>query len=168
MPMLDDWQWSLAQAFRYTMARLATGVTIVTACGPDGPEGMTANAVCSISLEPPTLLVSLTTGTRTQRAIDAGRAFGVCLLTARQRPLAERFARPGEAFADRLGNASCFWGTTGVPLLTAGLAWLECRMYRRTPVRDHVLYVGDVVDLGLNQDEESPLIFYQRHWGTFV
>lgn len=78
--------------FRALMRRFATGVTVVTCPGPDGPEGITVNAFTSVSLRPPRVLVCLNRGSRTLRTIIAAERFAVNVLGWKQRELAARFA----------------------------------------------------------------------------
>ena len=79
-------------SFRAAMAILPTGVTIVTATGPDGPAGATANAVCSLSIEPMLMLACLDRGSRTLLAVQAANRFGVSVLHAGQEAIARSFA----------------------------------------------------------------------------
>lgn len=78
------------------MGRFATGVAVVTTTADGAPHGMTVNSLTSVSLEPPLLLVCLTTGARSTEAIIHAGRFAVNILPARQEPLALRFARRGE------------------------------------------------------------------------
>src|SRR5215211_5023060 len=78
--------------FRTALSAYATGVTVVTAIGPDGPSGATANAVTSLSLEPPMMLACLDRGSRTLSSVRAQGRFGVNALAAGQEELARRFA----------------------------------------------------------------------------
>src|ERR671916_940116 len=78
--------------FRAVMGNFATGVAVVTAAGPDGPVGMTANAVCSLSLDPVLLLVCFDNGARTLRVVRATERFGVNVLASGQEDLARLFA----------------------------------------------------------------------------
>src|SRR3954471_6673705 len=78
--------------FRETCARFATGVCVVTSLGPDGPSGMTANAVTSLSLDPPLMLVCFATTARTLAAVEHSGRFGVHFLSHDQEELAARFA----------------------------------------------------------------------------
>src|SRR6476620_12809977 len=79
-------------AFRSAMGMLPTGVTIVSAAGPDGPAGATANAVCSLSIEPMLMLACLDRGSRTLLAVQAANHFGVSVLHAGQEQIARSFA----------------------------------------------------------------------------
>src|SRR3954465_11896833 len=98
-------------SFRAAMAGLPTGVTIVTANGPDGPAGATANAVSSLSIEPMMMLACLDRGSRTLLPGRGADPFGISLLPAGQEPIARAFATKapvaekwsGVAWSDRGG-----------------------------------------------------------------
>jgi 3-hydroxy-9,10-secoandrosta-1,3,5(10)-triene-9,17-dione monooxygenase reductase component len=78
--------------FRAAMAKLPTGVTVVSAGGPEGPAGATANAVCSLSIEPMLMLACLDRGSRTLLAVQAADRFGVSVLHSGQESIAHAFA----------------------------------------------------------------------------
>ena len=97
--------------FRAAMAMLPTGVTVVSAAGPEGPAGATANAVCSLSIEPMLMLACLDRGSRTLLAVQAANHFGISVLHAGQEEIARSFATKapvadkwqGVAWSDRDG-----------------------------------------------------------------
>jgi flavin reductase (DIM6/NTAB) family NADH-FMN oxidoreductase RutF len=128
--------------FRSVMGRLATGVTVVTATSPEGPVGMTANAVCSLSLDPLLLLVCFDNEARTLPVVrDVGR-FGVNVLRADQEALARLFAskRPeSEKFAGVPHTVH-----DGIPVIEGALAWVGCRLERVIPGGDHTIGIGAV------------------------
>lgn len=142
--------------FRSLMGRFATGVTVVTSRGADGPAGMTANAVASLSLDPLLVMIGFELRSRTLAAVRRSRKFAVNVLASDQeqvsrifagkQPEPEKFA--GCAYAER----------SGVPLLEGTLAWLRCDLAALYPGGDHVIVVGSVVDMGGNGGE--PLLFY--------
>src|SRR3954454_14417160 len=80
------------ESLRDALARFPTGVTVVTAIGPTGPAGATANAVASLSLEPPMMLAALDLGSRTLIAVDHARVFGINVLAGDQADIARRFS----------------------------------------------------------------------------
>src|SRR4029079_13575891 len=121
-----------AEEFRNAMSHFATGVTVVTSVGADGtPVGTTANAVTSLSLDPPLILVCFDLGSVTLRAIQGHGAFVVNVLAAAPRQLAANFARRGLAAAwDGVRHRH---GPTGSPRLDGVLAVLEGAGERRPP-----------------------------------
>ncbi len=111
--------------FRNAMGHFATGVTVITSLGADGrPVGTTANAVSSLSLDPPLVLVCFDRGSLTLQAIRGHGAFAVNILAATQRQLSANFAHRGHAAAwDGVRHR---YGLTGSPRLEDVLAALEC------------------------------------------
>ena len=102
--------------FRAAMASLPTGVTIVTAGGGDGPAGATANAVCSLSIEPMLMLACLDRGSRTLLAVQAADRFGISVLHAGQEAIARTFAT--KAPVPRSGPGSTGASATASPRST--------------------------------------------------
>jgi 3-hydroxy-9,10-secoandrosta-1,3,5(10)-triene-9,17-dione monooxygenase reductase component len=128
--------------FRSVMGHFATGVTVVTVATGDGPVGMTANAVCSLSLEPLLLLVCFDNAARTLPAVRENGRFGVNVLGSDQEDLARLFAskRPErEKFADVAHTVH-----DGIPVIEGVLAWVGCRLERLIPGGDHTIGIGAV------------------------
>ncbi len=150
--------------FRRLMGRWATGVSVVTA--RDGPTdaGLTVNALLSVSVHPPALLVSLMHDVDTLPVLRRAGAFAASLLAHDQRALSDRFAAavpPAEKF---LGLA-VHRGSTGAPLLDGTLGALECRVRAVTPAFDHVLILGEVVGQEVGRDV-LPLLFYRSGYAA--
>jgi len=153
-----------AAGFRRLMARWPTGVSVVTARSGERDGGMTVNALLSISLEPPTLLVSLARDADTVPLLDASGQFAVSFLGARQRELSEGFARRVDA-AEKFRGVRIRRGVTGAALLDGALGWIECRTIQAIPLADHRLYVGEVVAAQEGIDA-PPLLFYHRSYAV--
>jgi flavin reductase (DIM6/NTAB) family NADH-FMN oxidoreductase RutF len=144
--------------FRAVMGHFATGVTVVTASGPDGPVGMTANAVSSLSLEPLLLLVCFDNEARTLRVVRDTERFGVNVLAAGQEPLAR-------LFASKTPEAEKFAGVQhtvheGVPVIEGTLAWVGCTLERLVPGGDHTIGIGAVTAAEF-AGEADPLLWYR-------
>lgn len=153
-----------ARAFRTLMGRWATGVSVVTASEEGHDAGLTVNAFLSVSLAPPSVLVSLSEEVDTLPVIERTRAFAVSVLSSRQRELSERFARAvpsPEKFAGLLVDR----GAGGLPLLRGALGTIECRLVSSTPVFDHHLLVGEVVRLTMGA-EGLPLVFFRSGYAA--
>ena len=148
--------------FRSTIARWATGVAIVTAREGEVDLGLTVNSLTSIALDPPLLLVSLSTQADTTPVVARARAFGVSLLSADQRELSERFARPTPA-TPKFEGLAVHRGVTGAALLDEALATFECRVEAEHAHADHRLFVGRVVAAHPGR-EATPLIFYRSRY----
>ncbi len=145
------------ERFRSVMGHFATGVTVVTAATPDGPVGMTANAVCSLSLEPLLLLVAFDNDARTLPAVRATGRFGVNILAAGQADLARLFASK----VDELGKFSGVPHTVhdGIPVIEGALAWIGCRLDRLVTAGDHTIGIGAVESAEAGQGE--PLLWFR-------
>jgi flavin reductase (DIM6/NTAB) family NADH-FMN oxidoreductase RutF len=146
--------------FRVLMWRFATGVTVVTCPGPDGPEGITVNAFASVSLRPPQVLVCLDRGSRTLRTILAVGRFAVNVLGWEQQELAARFADKTRTPTRRCVGLCQSSPGIGSPVIPGSLAVIDCLLSRTWPCGDHVLLVGDVVG-GTNGCAGEPLVFYE-------
>jgi flavin reductase (DIM6/NTAB) family NADH-FMN oxidoreductase RutF len=144
-------------SFRDACGRFATGVCVVTSFGPDSPSGMTANAVASLSLDPPLMVVCFDRGARTLRAVEHSRRFAVHFLAHDQEEAAARFA-------SKLPELEKFDGIEwsdrgGVPALGGCLAGIVCELRELSPGGDHLVGIGEVVDLWTGEGE--PLLFYR-------
>jgi flavin reductase (DIM6/NTAB) family NADH-FMN oxidoreductase RutF len=145
------------QQYRSVIGHFTTGVTVITGLGPDGPAGMTTNAVCSLSLEPVLLLVCFDTEARTLALVRETERFAVNILRSDQDAIAEVFAtkaHPNEKF-DGIGYAV----EHGVPVLHDTLAWLVCDLDRLIPSGDHTIGIGRVV--AMHAEGGEPLVFYR-------
>jgi flavin reductase (DIM6/NTAB) family NADH-FMN oxidoreductase RutF len=143
-------------AFRSAMSGLPTGVTIVTADGPGGPAGATANAVCSLSIEPMMMLACLDRGSRTLLAVQAADRFGVSVLHAGQEQIARAFATKAPVAEKWSGVA---WGERdGVPAIDDALIRIACDLRDVISAGDHVIVTGEV--RALEAREGDPLVFH--------
>jgi flavin reductase (DIM6/NTAB) family NADH-FMN oxidoreductase RutF len=155
-----------AADFRHAIGHFATGVTIVTSVGIDGePVGTTANAVSSLSLDPPLILVCFDRSSQTLEAVLAHGAFAVNVLGARQQHLSANFARGGLAAAwDGVRHRQ---GQTGSPRLEDVIASLECTVEHRLGGGDHEIIVGRVREVETSGDDAAPLVFWRGSYASF-
>ncbi len=135
-------------------------VAVVTTRDADGnPCGLTCNAVSSVSLDPPMLLVSISARARTARALDATGEFVVNFLAEDGEPIARRFAAAGADKFTGLDFVPAASGA-GVPILRrCVLSWAHCVVERTVVGGDHVIYLADVVD---TQTFSRPALMYYR------
>ncbi len=153
--------------FREAMRRWATGVAVVTVPGPGGPHGTTLNSLVSVSLDPPTVLISLKRGGRTEDLVRRTGRFTVNVLAEGQHALADRFTRrrdPGaEGFAGVRHRPS---PDGGGPELEGAAAALACRAVRRVEVADHVLVVAEVTGVRRSPADgfRGPLLYADRDY----
>ena len=140
---------------RRIMGRFATGVTVILTPS-DPPAGLTANSVTSLSLDPPLVLFALDRNSSTREAFQTTQCFSVCILTAEQQAISNRFASRGPK---DLSDLELITAETGAPILADSLAWVDCRITDVLPGGDHEIFVGEVV-AGDARDEGEPLLFY--------
>jgi flavin reductase (DIM6/NTAB) family NADH-FMN oxidoreductase RutF len=153
--------------FRHVMGHLAGGVAVVTSrTSEDSRFGLTATAVCSVSLDPPLVLVSVDRDSRTHEAIEASGVYAINLLAADQEELAVRFATKDPEKFDGLELRTA---STGAPVLAACLGYLDCEVVRDVPAGDHTLFVGRVEATAIQRDEVGrPLIYHLGRYGTLA
>ncbi len=154
-----------AAELRRAMSHFATGVTVVTSVAADGhPVGTTANAVSSLSLDPPLLLVCFDRSSQTLEAVAAHGAFAVNVLAAPQQELSANFARRGLAAAwEGVRHRP---GLTRSPRLHGVLATLECAVEPRLPGGDHEIVVGRVLAAEADDTETPPLLFWRGRYAS--
>jgi flavin reductase (DIM6/NTAB) family NADH-FMN oxidoreductase RutF len=147
------------------MRRLAAGVSVITTDGKDGARyGLTATAVCSVSADPPTLLICVNRAASTCAAIRAAGHFAVNLLCVDDREVAVRFASPispEERFKEGV------WGTlvTGSPVLESALTVFDCTLSQDIEVATHGILLGQVRGVRYQHERAEPLLYAH---GTFV
>ena len=143
--------------FRVALGAYATGVTVVTAIGENGPSGATANAVTSLSLDPPMMLACLDRGSRTLTSVRAQGRFGVNALSVGQDELARRFAGKG-AEAEKWQKVE--WAESDeLPRLAGSLMWVACELRDLIDGGDHLILTGNV--LAVESREGQPLLFHR-------
>jgi flavin reductase (DIM6/NTAB) family NADH-FMN oxidoreductase RutF len=143
--------------FRTVFGHFATGVAVITVAGPAGEGGLTANAVCSVSLDPPLALVCFEQSARTLPLVrDAGR-FAVNVLRAGSVDVARVFASKAPE-ADKLRGVPHRL-QDGMPILDDALAWVVCDVRELIPAGDHEIAIGEVVAMDVADGE--PLLWYR-------
>ncbi|MFJ6997763.1 flavin reductase family protein [Streptomyces sp. NPDC003090] len=151
-----------AKLLRRVCGHFVTGVTVITSGLGEAATGTTVNSFTSVSLDPPLVLFCLHRASRLRAVVEESGAYAVNLLAARQEPLAR-------AFADRA--TASLHGTPhriarpGVPVLGAALGFLTCRLVESLEVGDHVVCLGEVVELGLADRDAEPLVFFRGELG---
>jgi flavin reductase len=167
----DERGWEVhgasAEALRDAMRLFPTGVTVVTSGREERAEGMTANAVVSVSLDPLLFLVSVHKEARLNPRIREEGYFAVNILAADQEGLSRLFASPerssGMPAIHSLGGG---YGTTGAPLAAGALAVIECELEEVYPGGDHDLFVGRVVAVRIGDTRRDPLIYHEGGYTT--
>jgi flavin reductase (DIM6/NTAB) family NADH-FMN oxidoreductase RutF len=147
-------------AFRTALSTLPSGVVIVTTWLDGRPWGMTVSACCSISVEPPRVLVSLRQGSVTHDHVHEQGQLGINILGSDHKEVAELAARPGTPkFLDEHCVAV---EAGGVPQIRGALCHLACRVDETFPVGDHALVIAAVERLGGAAIGAEPLVYFDR------
>ena len=144
--------------YREILSRFASGVTVVTAQSGDELFGMTVSAFCSVSLEPPLVLVSLSNDRPTTTLVEHAGWYGVNVLASDQAWLSERFA-----FTDptqRFEGVDWAPGPNGTPLLAGTIGSLECEVAQIVPAGDHQVVIGRVMHAATT--DGLPVVYTQR------
>lgn len=148
--------------FKQVLTRWASGVTVVTSQGAQGPEGLTVSSFSSVSLEPPLVLVCVHLGSDTLRAIDESHAFAVNILADDQVDTGLRFAGLLPGVTDRFTGVGTTRAVTGSPLLPDALAVLDCRVWKAVDAGDHRVVIGTVVYASAR--DGAPILYHGRGW----
>jgi flavin reductase (DIM6/NTAB) family NADH-FMN oxidoreductase RutF len=144
--------------FRRILGHWTTGVAIVSSVSDAGaPRGFTANAVASVSLVPPLVLVCVAREADTHASISGAGCFCISVLPQAAERLARRFA--GNETADKFTGIAFREEVTGAPVLDDALAWVDCRVAHAYEAGDHTIFVGEVVAGDAREDE--PLVYYR-------
>jgi flavin reductase (DIM6/NTAB) family NADH-FMN oxidoreductase RutF len=162
---VDRWMAIEPDVFKNGMRRLTAGVTIITTLADGERRGLTATAVCSVSVAPPTLLCCVNRQGSAHDAILASGRFAINVLTAADLALAERFggAELGEA---RFSEGE--WGTleTGAPILKSAFVGFDCRVVQTFDGATHSIFLGEVVAQSIG-DGAEPLCYLGGSYGSF-
>jgi flavin reductase (DIM6/NTAB) family NADH-FMN oxidoreductase RutF len=134
--------------FRDAMRHLAGGVSVITVGRGNDITGMTVTSVSSLSVDPPTLIVSVNRRASSWPLLTRYGAFGVNIVSADQLDVAERFSgKDGLKGADRFVGAQWRSGASGVPLLVGALAAVECEVEEVIERHSHAIVIGRVLGL---------------------
>jgi flavin reductase (DIM6/NTAB) family NADH-FMN oxidoreductase RutF len=146
-----------AKELRRVMGMFATGVTVLTTRDASGrPYGLTANAVTSLSLDPPLLIICIDKRAETHPHFFDSRCFVVNILAEDQEELSTHFAKSG---GEKFGSLPYSINPDGVPVLQGTLAQVECRIIETHEGGDHVIHIGEVQHAEVRGGR--PLLFFQ-------
>ena len=149
--------------FRDVMARFPSGVTVVTTAGSDGYHGVTVSAFCSLSLDPPLVLVCIDQAIQSHDLITNAPAFVVNLLAREQTFVAEQFAGRTPLADPTFKRVPHRLGQLGAPVLDGSLGFVECEHWAAYDGGDHTIVVGLARALGLGPASD-PLVYFERQF----
>lgn len=150
---------------RLAMRRWSTGVSVVSVKNQGIIHGMTVSSFTSISLSPPTIIVSLRKSSRTHDMIINAKTFGISFLSRNQQAISERFAGLSNELENRFDGLETFTLKTGAPLLEGGLAFLDCKLVAVHEFGMNSLLIGEVLATKVG-DGRTPLIYFDQRYHT--
>ncbi|MGO4461837.1 flavin reductase family protein [Streptomyces sp. M-16] len=154
----------LTDSFRHAMSAFPSGVTIVTTVDAEGKWwGFTATSFCSVSPDPPLVLVCLSVDAQCHPAFSAARSWVVHILPPQHRDLALWFSAKG---VDKFSRGEFTTNPQGHPLLEGACAVLECEATARYGGGDHSILVGEVTEA--RAYDEEPAVYFRRGFHTLT
>jgi flavin reductase (DIM6/NTAB) family NADH-FMN oxidoreductase RutF len=150
-------------AFRKVMGHFGSGVTVVTTCMGDRRAGITVNAFCSVSLDPPLVLVCIERDSRAHSLLLESQIFAVNILSSAQADISRCFASSSNAKFERFCDVETHEVATGAPVFDECVAFVDCSVEAVYPGGDHTIFVGRVQALG--SGSAAPLLYYRARYG---
>ena len=152
-----------AQKQKQIMGKFATGVTVAGTRLGEETWGMTANAVTSLSLDPPQVLLCVVRESQSFEKFKEAGCFALSILSTEQKSLSDRFAFVGPKDFSGLETLAA---DTGAPILKDALGWLDCRVVQVFPGGDHEIFVGEIVAGDVGGGE--PLLYFEGKYAGLV
>ncbi len=149
------------------MGRITGAVHVITTVGRNGDAALTATAVCSVTAEPPTVLVCVNTNCFAHNVIQESGVFAINTLSDEDRDLADIFAgKGGLSFQDRFSNGTWVRGVTGAPILQSSVVSVECEVSETSVVGSHTVFFGRIVGAFFTGQHDYALVYGSRRYGS--
>jgi 3-hydroxy-9,10-secoandrosta-1,3,5(10)-triene-9,17-dione monooxygenase reductase component len=154
------------QQFRHVLGHLPTGVTVIAGYGPDGPVGLAANSLTSVSLDPALVSFCPARSSTSWPRVRQVERFCVSVLGADHEHVSRQFARSG---TDKFADIAWHERSAG-PALDGAVAWIDCVLVAEHPAGDHTIAVARVLDVEAVEsvDEAGALVFFRGRYGRFL
>ncbi|GAA4806394.1 flavin reductase family protein [Streptomyces ziwulingensis] len=152
-------------AFRTVMGQFCSGVTVVTAMGPEAPVGFTCQAFASLSLDPPRIVLGVSRSSTSWPVIRSGAEFCVNVLAQHQRALSDQFARSG---GDKFRGVGWSGSPAGSPRLAGASAWIDCRPHAEYDGGDHLVVIGEVCRVETPAEPRPPLLYHRGRYARIA
>jgi flavin reductase len=149
--------------FRNAMARVCAPVNVITTDGPAGRGGFTATAMCSVTDEPPTLLVCMNAKSAQAEMFLSNKVFCVNVLPSERKDLAAGFAGGVADMKSRFDAAEWYAIRSGLPALRGAIVSFACEISDMHRVGTHNVLIGIVVDIRQRADGNA-LLYFDRHY----
>ncbi|MER8421073.1 flavin reductase family protein [Mesorhizobium sp. M1329] len=152
----DTREQSLSEIVRSVHRVYASGVTIVTALDGETPHGLAVSAFCSVSLDPPTIMVLVSFTSSNHARFYSQERLGVNIVSAEQAGVLRQFGAPGE---DKFRGVDWHKGKFGTPVLDKSSGFFEMEVEQRILAHTHTIFIGRVLHAGVRQDA-PPLVYF--------
>ena len=148
--------------FRSALSHFASGVTVVTTKdATERPFGITVSAFCSVSLDPPLVLICVEKSTGSHHAFEQSGRFTVNILASNEGTISEHFA---SLIDDKFAGIKHAVDEHGIPILSGSLATLQCRLFKTLDGGDHSIFLGEVEHVIVRDAE--PLVYFKGSYRT--
>lgn len=156
--------------FCVAMRNLAGHCVVIASGDSQQRAGLTATAVCSVTAEPPRLLVCVNRNVYAHKVINRSGHLSVNVLSRDQEPVARRFAGMVEGVAGeaRFDGEAWSTGISGVPVLESALVSFECRVVESIPASTHDLFLCEVIGAAGRMDQQDPLIYFNGKFAALA
>lgn len=133
--------------------KIPNALALIGSASGDEWNGMTASWVTQLSMEPVIIGVGIDNSAVTHRLIAEGGSFTVNLWSSEDTKPFVKFSKPAERDGDTLNGRPVTTATTGAPIFEEAIAWMDCEVRQAINVGTHTLFLGELVDAGVNDDE---------------
>ena len=148
-----------------SLNQITYGLYVIGSKSGEELNGMTANWVSQVSFDPPLVAISVENDAHTRKLIDEGKVFSVNIVEDSEegKAIIERFVKPQRRVHNKLGDDDFTTAVTGSPLLKEAVSWFDCEVVQTVETGDHQLYIGKVVEAGV-QKQTEPLALKVLGW----
>ena len=153
LPVLSEASFVDAELLNKVTWKIPNALTLIGSASGEEWNGMTASWVTQLSMEPVLIGVGVDNTAVTHRLITEGRSFSVNLWSSEDTRVFVKFSKPAERDGDTLNGRPVREGTTGAPIFEDSIAWMDCELRESFDLGTHTLFVGEVVDADVKDDE---------------
>lgn len=148
--------------FREALGHYASGITVITSHIDGEPIGFTCQSFYSVSMSPPLISFSVMAGSASYPKIRRAGRFAVNILSDDQVRISKQFARRGE---EKWQDIAWQESPLGNPVIAGSLHWLDCDIYAEHAAGDHLIVIGEVKALGLQESAATqPLLYFKGQY----
>jgi len=147
--------------FRKALGNFASGLTVITSCLDDEPVGFTCQSFYSVSMSPPLVSFSVMSRSASYPNIRQAGRFAVNILSDEQVMISNQFAQRG---ADKFHGIDWQHSPLGNPIIDGSLHWLDCEMHAEHQAGDHLIVIGEVKALNLQETLTQPLLYFKGRY----